>query len=137
MSAYANTGDLSKAVVIYERFSQGLQKDLGVKPSEQTQDLYKRLKAGEMLDVPRKGTQPTRSRADIASPLFDLYMVRHSDLPRLPTSFIGGEKEILQIEQLVSRARLVAITCTGGVGKTRLAIQATGVLAPQFRDGVW
>jgi hypothetical protein len=115
----------------------GMQKDLGVKPSEQTQDLYKRLKAGEMLDVPRKGTQPTRSRADIASPLFDLYMVRHSDLPRLPTSFIGGEKEILQIEQLVSRARLVAITCTGGVGKTRLAIQATGVLAPQFRDGVW
>jgi DNA-binding SARP family transcriptional activator len=42
ISAYANTGDLSKAVATYERFAQGLQKDLGIKPSEKTQAL-KRL----------------------------------------------------------------------------------------------
>ncbi|HZD57473.1 MAG TPA: bacterial transcriptional activator domain-containing protein, partial [Anaerolineales bacterium] len=46
MAAYANSGDMSKAVVTYKRLVQGLQKDLGTKPSEQTQALYKRLKAG-------------------------------------------------------------------------------------------
>jgi ATP/maltotriose-dependent transcriptional regulator MalT len=63
--------------------------------------------------------------------------VRRSNLPKPLTSFIGREKEIQQVEELVSNARLVTITGPGGVGKTRLAIQAVSGLAPQFRDGVW
>ena len=41
ISAYANSGDMSKAMATYRRLDQGLQKDLGAKPSEQTQTLYK------------------------------------------------------------------------------------------------
>jgi predicted ATPase/DNA-binding SARP family transcriptional activator len=133
MSAYASTGDLSKAVATYERFSQGLHKDLGVAPSEQTQALFKRLKAGERPDI----SQPQKLPPAAASPSFALPRLRRSNLPKPLTSFIGREKEIQQIEQLASRARLVTISGPGGVGKTRLAIQAAEVLAPQFRDGAW
>ena len=125
----------------YERFAQGLQKDLGVNPSEQTQALYKRLKAGWKMDgqreAPTRVTQPTKSPLEIASPAFPLPRVRRSNLPKPLTSFIGREKEIQQVEHLVSRARLVTITGSGGVGKTRLAIQVASALAPQFKDGAW
>ena len=61
--------------------------------------------------------------------------MRRSNLPKPLTSFIGREKEIQQVEQLVSRARLVTITGSGGVGKTRLAIQVAEALTPHFKDG--
>jgi predicted ATPase/DNA-binding SARP family transcriptional activator/Tfp pilus assembly protein PilF len=130
MSAYANRGDLSKAVATYERFRQGLQKDLGVEPSRQTQALLERIKSGEEI-----GAQPDQAPVDAPPPAFALPRLRRSNLPRPLTSFIGRAKEIRQVEQLVSRARLVTISGPGGVGKTRLAIQAAGALAPQFRDG--
>jgi predicted ATPase/DNA-binding SARP family transcriptional activator len=130
MTAYANTGDISKAVATYDRYTQALQKELGMKPSEQMQALYKQLKTGWKTDAPK----PPADKPAQAPPL---PKVRRSNLPRPLTSFIGREKEIQQVVGLVSRARLVTITGAGGVGKTRLAIQAAEVLAPQFRDSAW
>lgn len=46
ITAYASQGDLVKAAETYEHFSRGIQKDLGIKPSEQTLAVYKRVKAG-------------------------------------------------------------------------------------------
>ena len=141
MTAYASRGDVSKAVATYERFSRGLQQDLGLKPSEQTQALYKRLKAGWKTEAqpqaPAPAMGPSISPAEKSAPASPLRRMRRSNLPRPLTSFIGREKEIRQVDRLVSNARLVTITGSGGVGKTRLAIQAAGALAPQFRDGVW
>jgi len=130
--AYASTGDLSKAASTYDHFTLGLQKDLGIKPSEQTQAIFRRIKAGWKPDPLAKA--PTRA---IYSPSFSLPKLRRSNLPRPLTSFIGREKEIQQVIYLVSSARLVTITGSGGVGKTRLAIQVAGELIPQFKDGVW
>ena len=135
MSAYANTGDNSKAVATYERYAQALQKEMGLKPSEQTQALYKRLKAGWKTDV--RTPQSSMTPAGQSAPAFPLAKVRLSNLPTPLTDFIGREKEIQQVERLVSSARLVTITGSGGVGKTRLAIQVAESLALQFKDGVW
>jgi predicted ATPase/DNA-binding SARP family transcriptional activator len=138
MSAYTHRGELSKAVATYERFRQGLQKDLGVEPSQQTQALLERLKSEEKIEVQAKApTQPDQAPLESISAAFALPRLRRSNLPKPLTSFIGREKEIRQVVQLVSRARLVTISGPGGVGKTRLAIQAAGVLASQFRDGAW
>ena len=140
MSAYANGGDIPKAVDTYKRLSQGLEKDLGMKPSEQSQALYKRLKAGWKMDIRRLQTkeQDLQKPGRIWLPAsFPLPKVRRSNLPRPLTGFIGREKEIQQIESLVSIARLVTITGSGGVGKTRLAIRAAGEVAAEYRDGVW
>jgi predicted ATPase len=61
-----------------------------------------------------------------------------SGIPLPLTSFIGRERELAMLRQLLLRsgARLVTITGPGGVGKTRLAIQAAMTLMQLFEDGV-
>jgi predicted ATPase/DNA-binding SARP family transcriptional activator len=145
MTAYASKGDLPKAAATYERFAQGLQKDLGLKPSEQTLALLKRIKTGWKEDAQVKaGPQgvlkskaPSEASLKADATLFTLHPVRRSNLPNPLTSFIGREKEIQKVAQLVFSARLVTITGAGGVGKTRLAIQVARSLDPHFKDGVW
>lgn len=57
------------------------------------------------------------------------------------TSFIGREREIAQVQQLIAQHRLVTLTGAGGVGKTRLAIevgtQCAALSASGFTHGVW
>jgi non-specific serine/threonine protein kinase len=53
------------------------------------------------------------------------------------TSFVGREDELAQLTSLLSRARLITVTGTGGVGKTRLARQAATLAGSRFPDGVY
>ena len=53
------------------------------------------------------------------------------------TSLVGREPEIHAIEAAVRSHRLVTLTGVGGVGKTRLALEAALHLADEFPDGVW
>ena len=64
--------------------------------------------------------------------------IQHN-LPREMTSFVGREKELLQIGAMLddSNIRLVTLVGMGGVGKTRLALQALRQQLPNFADGVW
>ncbi|MFC6063306.1 ATP-binding protein [Streptomyces ochraceiscleroticus] len=59
------------------------------------------------------------------------------NLPAQATRTVGREPELAQLRRLVARARLVTVTGVGGVGKTRLALQAAADLQPWFRDGAW
>ncbi|NWJ46743.1 MAG: tetratricopeptide repeat protein [Chloroflexi bacterium] len=59
------------------------------------------------------------------------------NLPHQISSFIGRQAELAQLKTLVLNQRLVTLTGTGGVGKTRLAIQTAASLADTFPDGVW
>jgi class 3 adenylate cyclase len=53
------------------------------------------------------------------------------------TSFVGRGSELIQIEAVLRAHRFVTLTGTGGVGKTRLALQVATHLADEFPDGVW
>lgn len=53
------------------------------------------------------------------------------------TTFIGRQREQVEVSQLLSKNRLVTLTGTGGVGKTRLAIQVVTGVRSHFPDGVW
>jgi non-specific serine/threonine protein kinase len=53
------------------------------------------------------------------------------------TSFIGREKELEEVAKLFSISRLITLTGSGGVGKTRLAIQVVTDVLELFPDGVW
>jgi len=65
--------------------------------------------------------------------------VHPHNLPDRLTSFIGRQKEIAELHQLLTAgpARLVTLTGSGGVGKTRLAMQVGEALLGEFEDGVW
>jgi predicted ATPase/DNA-binding XRE family transcriptional regulator len=60
-----------------------------------------------------------------------------TNLPIPLTSFIGREKELKEVAELLLKSRLVTLTGSGGVGKTRLAIQVVPDVLERFPDGVW
>jgi predicted ATPase/DNA-binding XRE family transcriptional regulator len=62
-----------------------------------------------------------------------------SNLSDEPTPFIGREREVAAVVELLqeSRARLVTLTGPGGTGKTRLARRVGATLRPEFWDGVY
>ncbi len=60
-----------------------------------------------------------------------------NNLPIQLTSFIGREKEIAEIKNLMEHNRLVTLTGSGGVGKTRHSLQVGAELLDVFTDGVW
>ncbi|MFL5627794.1 MAG: ATP-binding protein [Ktedonobacteraceae bacterium] len=64
---------------------------------------------------------------------------RPNNLPIQPAPLIGREKEVTTIERLLRRidVRLVTLTGPGGIGKTRLALQAAAVLGGLFAHGVY
>jgi predicted ATPase len=64
---------------------------------------------------------------------------RPSNLPVPTTAFVGRDKELAALKQLLSRAdvRLVTVTGPGGIGKSRLAIEAARDLADQFASGAY
>lgn len=53
------------------------------------------------------------------------------------TSFVGRRREIRQVRAALSTSRLVTLTGVGGVGKTRLAVEAAAETRRTFPDGVW
>ena len=61
------------------------------------------------------------------------------NLPLQPTLFLGREKEVDAVQQLLLRedSRLVTLAGPGGVGKTRLGLQVAAELAGHFTDGTW
>ncbi len=62
---------------------------------------------------------------------------RRSNLPVPMTSFVGRDKELAEVDRLISRGRLVTLIGTGGTGKTRLMTEVARRVAQRFSDGVW
>ena len=60
-----------------------------------------------------------------------------SSLPQVFPLFLGREVEVIKIKRLLDEKHLVGLFGTGGVGKTRLALQVGGELREQFEDGVF
>ncbi|HLI97982.1 MAG TPA: adenylate/guanylate cyclase domain-containing protein [Candidatus Baltobacteraceae bacterium] len=60
-----------------------------------------------------------------------------SNLPEQLSSFVGREGVIGEIKDLLEKHRLVSLVGSGGVGKTRCAIQAGSELLSDSTDGVW
>lgn len=126
MCAHAAKGDMSKVAATYERCVKSLR-EYGMEPSEQTKALYEKLKTGQVTvetgtTISLKEKRRESSKTNLPVPL---------------TSFIGREKEVDQIVRLIGKNRLVTLVGSGGVGKTRLAIQSANRLIGKFTEGVW
>lgn len=60
-----------------------------------------------------------------------------NNLPRQATAFVGREQELADIKTLLAQSQLVTLVGTGGVGKTRTALQVAADLLDGTGDGVW
>jgi predicted ATPase/DNA-binding XRE family transcriptional regulator len=60
-----------------------------------------------------------------------------TNLPASLTTFIGREKEQADVIRLITKHRLVTLTGSGGVGKTRLSIRVGEQVLENYADGVW
>jgi transcriptional regulator with XRE-family HTH domain len=76
---------------------------------------------------------PTASRQHPAP------LATRSNLPIQPTPLLGRERDVAAVCALVRRSdiRLLTLTGSGGVGKTRLALQVAAELVDEFTDGVF
>ena len=60
-----------------------------------------------------------------------------NNLPIVRTSFVGRERETVEVRRLLAMTGLLTLTGTGGSGKTRLALEVAGGLASACPQGVW
>lgn len=60
-----------------------------------------------------------------------------NNLPLQITSFVGRDAEIAALKERLAQTRLLTLVGSGGVGKTRLALQVGADMLDQYEDGVW
>ena len=63
--------------------------------------------------------------------------VTPNNLPTRLTTFLGREREIGEVTELLGRSRLLTLTGPGGTGKTRLSLEVAGRSLDDHPDGVF
>ncbi|MGD8328320.1 MAG: tetratricopeptide repeat protein [Acidobacteriota bacterium] len=117
MFCHAALGDRVAALRQYEACRNALQDELAVPPFSATKKLYDWLREAPAETLPIEAAI--------------------TNLPVPVTSFVGRQREMATVKDLLASARLLTLTGAGGSGKTRLAIQTTADLLDAYPDGVW
>ncbi|HEX2316934.1 MAG TPA: BTAD domain-containing putative transcriptional regulator, partial [Thermomonospora sp.] len=126
LKALYRAGRQTEALESYERLRTELADQLGLDPSPELAALHQAILTQDpSLDAPA-GSAPV---ATSARP--------RSNLPVPPTGLVGRDGAVAEVVAALGEERLVTLTGPGGVGKTRLAIEAAGRLAAAHPDGVW
>jgi predicted ATPase/DNA-binding SARP family transcriptional activator len=124
MRLLARTGQHSAALAQYAACRQALAEALNADPDVETTALYEYLQT----------VAPPAAVGEVLLP-----GEHPATLPRLPSALIGREAELrLLLEWLDSPDySVLTVIGPGGVGKTRLAVEAARRQAGAFRDGVY
>jgi DNA-binding SARP family transcriptional activator/predicted ATPase/Tfp pilus assembly protein PilF len=123
MRLLALDGQRSAALAQYRACRQALARELGVEPAAETTALYEQIEGHghQRVESSWPGVRASRQ-----------------NLPLAPTPFVGREEELAALAELLADpdCRLVTITGPGGIGKTRLALQAAAGQVGLFAHGV-
>ncbi len=117
---HALSGERTAALAQYDKCCEILRTEVGVEPSDELQELHRRLQLGD--DATSLG--PARPGHNLPAP---------------QTSFVGREIELAKLGALIRdpACRLITLVGPGGSGKTRLALQAAGEALRCFPDGTY
>ena len=125
MEIMARNGRRQEALAHFNTLTQLLQDELTIEPEADTVALVEAIRVGNVSYVEKDKPNLSHHKHSI------------HNLPYLLTSFIGREKELAEISELVTQHRLVTLTGVGGIGKTTLAIKVGQQLLTTFPNGVW
>ncbi|MEJ2735097.1 MAG: BTAD domain-containing putative transcriptional regulator [Anaerolineae bacterium] len=111
MRLLALSGRRSEALAQYHRCRRLLAEELNVAPSPETTDLYEQIREGNLA-----GTAPSPQRRPGPT----------HNLPLATGPFLGRESEVAEIQDCLQdpACRLLTLVGAGGMGKTRLALEA-------------
>ena len=118
MRALYAAGRQAEALTAYHEGRELLADQLGVDPSAQLEQVYLGILRGPSDPSPDPERTEVRAQAPVSA------VRRHSPL----TSFVGRDEDVPRVLKNLHAARLVTLTGPGGVGKTRLATEASGRL---------
>lgn len=126
MRTLAATGQVSEALAHFDVCQRILAEELGVEPSSETKALYWQIASGEFEHTGQSGL----SRAAL------------HHFPAQFTRFVGRKTELAHILDALGDPdrRLVTLVGPGGIGKSRLAMEAAGLaaaMAADFADGIF
>ena len=125
--ALASTGDVGAAVQAYRDLRLHLHRELNTEPGPLTTELYNRVRAGARQKV---------VAADVVVPSHDV-LPSPRRIPRPLTDLLGRSEEVAKVAARLRLRRLLTLTGTGGLGKTRLAVAVAEALAEDYADGAW
>ena len=126
MRLYALSDRPGEALAQYDRLRDALSGQLDAEVSATTRRLREEIAADRFPTV-----QPT------APPLEKSLDAGKHYLPAVRTSFIGREREMVEVKRTLAMTQLLTLTGAGGSGKTRLALEVAKELVGAYPDGVW
>ncbi|WP_017586234.1 AfsR/SARP family transcriptional regulator [Nocardiopsis ganjiahuensis] len=120
MRALYRSGRQSEALDSYHRLRAHLADELGLDPGPGITELYRAVLTQEL--GPGRPPAPASSAGSAPPAAPTALAVPRPGLPEPATSLVGRDAEADRVVSVLDGARLVTLTGSGGVGKTRLAL---------------